>query len=66
VNLPRELHVARHLPTRPDTLVLLVKALDCETLVLFGRALMRRLERALATAMATALPTPRPRSGAIS
>jgi hypothetical protein len=53
-NLPRDLHVARHLATHPDALVLLAEALDYETLVLFGRALMRRLERAMATAMATA------------
>jgi hypothetical protein len=53
-HLPRDLHVARHLATHPDALVLLAEALDYETLVLFGRALMRRLERAMATAMATA------------
>jgi hypothetical protein len=53
-NLPRDLHVARHLATHPDALVLLAEALDYETLVLFGRALMRRLERAMATAIATA------------
>jgi hypothetical protein len=53
-HLPRDLHVARHLATHPDALVLLAEALDYETLVLFGRALMRRLERAVATTLATA------------
>ncbi len=42
----RDLHAARTLAARPDSLVLLAEALDYETLVLFGRALMRRLERA--------------------
>ncbi len=41
----RDLHAARTLAARPDSLVLLAEALDYETLVLFGRALMRRLER---------------------
>jgi hypothetical protein len=41
-HLPRDLHVARHLATHPSAPVL------------FGRALMRRLEQAQATAMATA------------
>ncbi len=42
--LPRDLHVARFLATHPESLVHLAEALDYETLVLFGRALMRRLE----------------------
>lgn len=45
-HLPRDLHVARFLATHPDSLVLLAQALDYETLVLFGRALMRRMEGA--------------------
>jgi len=42
----RDLHAARTLAARSDSLVLLAEALDYETLVLFGRALMRRLEGA--------------------
>jgi hypothetical protein len=53
-HLPRDLHVARHLATHPDAIVLLAEALDYETLVLLGRTLMRRMEQAMATATATA------------
>lgn len=53
-HLPRNLHVARHLATHPSALVLLAEALDYETLVLFGRALQRRIERSMATTLATA------------
>lgn len=45
-HLPRDLHVARFLATHPDSLVLLAEALDYETLVLLGRALMRRMDGA--------------------
>jgi hypothetical protein len=44
--LPLDLPVARTLVIRPDSLVLLAEALNYEELVLFGRALLRRLERA--------------------
>lgn len=36
--------MARFLATHPSSLVLLAEALDYETLVLFGRALMRRMD----------------------